>query len=302
MYRRLIAASFLLFTTGAHAQEDSTIAPVPAIITDEGDQQRITPPDHEKKESEMLSTKPAAEEKEKSIAAPAPLPAAAPKPLTPPTTVTSSVPSFGTGNKAPATFAPKIPFGKATPVQEIPAAPHNAVPTPVVGVDSVEVSEPAPPTPVAPEADPATQDPAEPTELTAPIFGQGEQKEGPFKIVIRVLNKVTAQSTLFKSAPHETVKFGRLEITTVACRVSEPNSQLDYAGLLDIQENLPGKEPGKEGEKKQLFKGWMYASSPSISALEHPIYDVTMVLCESAAPAPKTAEKDDKKPQKKTKK
>jgi len=298
MNPRIIAAALALLCANAHAQ-DGTIAPLPVGITDES---RITPADAEKRDSDILSTKPVNHQpkEERSVPAPAPLPAAEPKPdaaaaPAPATTPPAAVP-FGTSNKGPATFQPKIPFGRATPAAPvIPEGPRTTVATPVVDVNEIEASEPSPPTPVAPEADPATQDPAEPTELTAPIFNDDPSTGGPRKIVIRVMNKVTAQSTLFKIAPRETVKFGRLEITAIACRASAPTSQLDYAGLLDILENLPGKEAGK----KQLFKGWMYASSPSISGIEHPIYDVTMVLCESPA---KPAEKPEEKPKKKGRK
>ena len=134
------------------------------------------------------------------------------------------------------------------------------------------VSEPAPPTPVAPEADPAKEDPALPTEFSSPIFDAATDNGAPRKIILRVLNKVTAQAAQIEAKPGETIKFGQLEITAMMCRISAPNSQRDDAGLLDIMERLP-----ENGSLKPLFRGWMYASSPSVTALEHPVYDVAMV-------------------------
>lgn len=200
---------------------------------------------------------------------------------------------------APAKFMGKVPFGRAEPAPVIPNGPHTTVSVPVVDVQALDAPEAEPPTPIAPEADPAQEDPAEPTELTSPIFVEEEGSVQPRKIILRALNKVTAQSAVLNLKPNETVKFGQLEITAVTCRTSSPTSQTDYAALLDISEKLPMKD--KKEDLKPLFRGWMYASSPSITALEHPVYDVTMVKCDIASAAPKKDEKADAKPAKKAK-
>jgi hypothetical protein len=206
-----------------------------------------------------------------------------------------------------AVYQPKIPFGRAEPSGPvIPSAPHKTEAVPVVGVDSVEASEAAPPTPVAPEADPVQQDPEVPTELTSPIFEPEQGILAPRKIVIRVLNKVTTQAQLISFKPKDTSKIGQLQITAITCQKSSEKSQADAAGLLEI-----GELPSSDKEKiKPLFRGWMYASSPSVTALEHPIYDVTMVRCEmvggesaDSAASDKQGKKDSgSKADKKTKK
>ncbi len=184
----------------------------------------------------------------------------------------------------------KVPFGHAEPPPPvIPSGPHATVAVPVVDVDAVESGEAAPPTPVAPQADPAKEDPAEPTDLTSPIFTPESGTNWPRKLVLRVLNKVTGQSAIITLKPGENVKVGQLQVTAVNCQASAPTSQTDYAGLVDISEQKPGEKTMKE-----LFRGWMYASSPSITALEHPVYDVTMVACDINQPAaakPAEAEK-----------
>lgn len=196
----------------------------------------------------------------------------------------------------PANYQPKIPFGKADySTKPIPEGPRSVVAVPVVDVDAVEASEPAPATPIAPETNPAEENPEEPTELTSPIFVEDAGPLGPRKIVLRALNKVTAQAATLNLKPNEMVRFGQLEITAVTCQTSAPNSQTDYAALLDISEN-----PAGALKPKQLFRGWMYASSPSITALEHPVYDVTMVNCDimpsGAKTDPKEARKTEQKP------
>ena len=205
--------------------------------------------------------------------------------------------------RPPAAMPNKNPFGRgeaakmADEAKSVSKASPATAAVPVVDVDAVEASEAAPPTPVAPGADPVAEDPAMPTELTSPIFNEDPEPGMPRKVVIRALNKVTAQSELMSIKTGDKIKFGQLEITAITCRTSAPESQTDYAGLLDIAEKTAIKD-----QTKPLFHGWMYASSPSISALEHPVYDVTMVECKLAIPTVKKDEKDAEKAAKKGKK
>ena len=230
----------------------------------------------------------AAPVKPEESAVPAPLPWKKMEPAT------SAAAPFGKPSSGGAAPAGKVPFGHASmPLggpNAIPAGPHDAVAVPVGNVDAVTASEPAPPTPPPPGANPAKEDPALPTELTSPIFVDDKTDTAPRRVVILALNKVTGQSSQFKLKPGETVQFGLLDITAIMCRASAPNSQPDYAGLLDVHERLPDKEG-----VKPIFRGWMYASSPSVTALEHPIYDLTMVDCDIESPADKAKEKPEKK-------
>lgn len=195
-----------------------------------------------------------------------------------------------------------VPFQRATPYgsQAIPAPLPSERSVPVENIDGIEMSEPAAPA-TAPidEANPAQEDPAAPTELTAPLFAANTDTKTPRDIKLRVLNKVTANAQDIYLKPGETEKVGRLEIQASNCFVSIPSSQSDSVALLTISEHLPDKE---KKEPKLLFHGWMYASSPSLTALEHPIYDVTMVDCmlktapvDAVPDAKKTAEKPKKK-------
>ena len=67
----------------------------------------------------------------------------------------------------------------------------------------------------------------------------------------------------------EVVRFGGLEIVAKACRKRPPEEQPESAAFLDIRET---KVSG--GDKTVLFAGWMFASSPALSAMEHPVYDI----------------------------
>ena len=298
-FRRIGLASALAVTALvrlSHAQEPNPTTNA-SSATPDTTLQRITPLDEDPGADDMLTTHPVKPHpKPVAVAAPppssdAPPPASVPPAPTPPAPPTHS-------SAQPNSYQP-VPFGHASmpAASQVPSGPHSTEAVPVGTVDAIAVSEPAPPTPVAPGADPVKEDAAAPTEFNSPIF-EGLKDDGlPRKISIRALNKVTAQSVLYKLRPGETANFGRLQITALMCHTSIPTSQTDYAGLLDIQEKLPGKDG-----IKPIFHGWMYASSPSVASLEHPIYDVTMVACDIATPEPKDEPKTDKKPAAKTKK
>jgi hypothetical protein len=70
----------------------------------------------------------------------------------------------------------------------------------------------------------------------------------------------------------ETVRFGHLDITADSCRVpqSEPTADaFAFLRIRDVREDAP------------RFSGWMFASSPALSALDHPRYDVWVLSCSS---------------------
>lgn len=97
-------------------------------------------------------------------------------------------------------------------------------------------------------------------------------------VVLQGLDKVTARTETFKAAVGETLTFGTLEIVVRACDRMPPTEPPESAVFLDIYETRPG-EP-----RTDLFHGWMFASSPALNALEHPVYDVWALECLSDLP------------------
>ena len=91
--------------------------------------------------------------------------------------------------------------------------------------------------------------------------------------VLQGLDKVTARVSIIEAPVGRTVRFGTLEIIARTCDKRPPEEPPESAAFLDIWEV-------RRGEAAQsLFRGWMFASSPALSALEHPVYDVWMVDC-----------------------
>lgn len=191
----------------------------------------------------------------------------------------------------PASAAP-IPFGKSTAVmdKQFVTGPKSISAVPVENVDAIETGEPAPAEPAENVANPAKEDPAQPTQLTAPIFTP-QSSEGIRSATIRVLNKVTARAEKIELKPDQVVSSGKLLISASHCQHSDPSSLPDDAVLVNVSEVTDAKSPAKP-----LFTGWIYQSSPSINALENPIYDVSLVSCNDAVKpaAPKMAISDKK--------
>lgn len=107
-------------------------------------------------------------------------------------------------------------------------------------------------------------------------------------VKLQGLDKVTARRQRFEAQMGTVTSFGNLEIVPRACWQSPADEQPESAALLEIWQWKPGEKPSF------VFFGWMFASSPALSSLEHPIYDVTVLGCIEAK-KPKKDKKDGKK-------
>jgi hypothetical protein len=103
--------------------------------------------------------------------------------------------------------------------------------------------------------------------------------------ILQGLDKTTARVSRIEAPVDQSVHFGTLTITVRACVKRPPEEPPESAAFLVIDEVRPG---GETAVSKRVFSGWMFASSPAISALEDPIYDVNVLDCKSdttAAPS-----------------
>ncbi len=92
-------------------------------------------------------------------------------------------------------------------------------------------------------------------------------------VVLQGLDKVTARVSAIEAPIDVPVRFGTLEIVVRTCHKAPPEKPPESAAFLEISDLRPG-EP-----RVELFSGWMFASSPALSALEHPVYDVWVLDC-----------------------
>lgn len=96
--------------------------------------------------------------------------------------------------------------------------------------------------------------------------------------VIQGLDKITARVSRFAAPVGEPVKFGTLLVLVRDCEQSAPEDRPENAAFVEIHDNRPGENHG------MLFTGWMFSSSPALSALEHPVYDITVLDCKGPPP------------------
>lgn len=97
--------------------------------------------------------------------------------------------------------------------------------------------------------------------------------------VLRWLDKSTARVDQVTVPVGRPVTLGGVEVTAQACRRAAPDQTPEHAAFLKIVEFQPDEPP------RPLFQGWMFASSPSLSAMEHPIYDVWVLECRDTPPS-----------------
>jgi hypothetical protein len=106
--------------------------------------------------------------------------------------------------------------------------------------------------------------------------------------VLQGLDKTTARVSTIEAPLGKAVRFGRLVITARACVKHPPEEDPESAAFLQIDE-LKQSE-GSEPVAQRVFSGWMFASSPALSAMESAIYDVSVLDCKAdAPPAPAAA-------------
>ena len=97
------------------------------------------------------------------------------------------------------------------------------------------------------------------------------------------LDKITGRIISFDAAVGETVQFGALQVTPRVCYTRPPTETPNTDAFIEVDEVT------LQGEIKRIFTGWMFASSPGLHAVEHPIYDVWLTDCKHpviAATAP----------------
>ena len=101
------------------------------------------------------------------------------------------------------------------------------------------------------------------------------------------LDKITGRIINFDEDIGETVQFGALRVKTSACYTRPSTEAANTDAFVEVDEIT------LQGEVKRIFSGWMYAASPGLHGVEHPVYDIWLTDCKvpdqtivSAAPEP----------------
>jgi len=131
---------------------------------------------------------------------------------------------------------------------------------------------PGPTQPGRPQPTAAPQPPAAPPTNEVVVEPPPQRIANP-TAVFEGLDKITGRTTTFEVAINETVQFGALQVTPRVCYSRPPTETPQTDAFVEVDEVT------LEGKIRRIFTGWMFAASPGLHAVEHPIYDVWLTDC-----------------------
>lgn len=94
---------------------------------------------------------------------------------------------------------------------------------------------------------------------------------------LQALEKVAGRVHRMEAEVGRQARWAGLDVTVRECMLRASEDVPDSVAFVEVAE----RRPGSEGAVR-IFSGWMFASSPAISALEHPVYDVWLVECRTS--------------------
>ena len=115
------------------------------------------------------------------------------------------------------------------------------------------------------------------TALTSPVLA--ETISNPIAS-FSGLDKITGRITNFDVYIDETVQFGALQITPRVCYTRPPTETQRTSVFLEVD------QVSLKGGTERIFTGWMFADSPALNAIDHPVYDIWLVDCKQTSDTP----------------
>ena len=98
-----------------------------------------------------------------------------------------------------------------------------------------------------------------------------------YAAVLRILDKITARVEEIEVKTDAPFKFGTMVISVKSCLATPPEETPESAAFVTAEELKIGEN------STPVFSGWMFASSPALSAIEHPVYDLWLIGCKYPA-------------------
>ncbi|MGI2035855.1 DUF2155 domain-containing protein [Rhizobium panacihumi] len=117
--------------------------------------------------------------------------------------------------------------------------------------------------------------------LMTPQMASAARLENPVAVFAGI-DKITGRITTFDVYVNETVQYGALQVTPKVCYSRDDTEAQKIDGFVEVDEITLDRKI------RRIFTGWMFADSPGLNAVEHPIYDVWLTGCKdkSDVPAP----------------
>lgn len=192
----------------------------------------------------------------------APPPAAPPQPQAPP---------------------PEDPIAEALRAQEEASAEEEAPPAPG------EITPQAAPEPRAvAEPDPPARKADEEAEEAVVAEPEALPEDQPLRVrhgsaIMQAVDKITAERLRFEVKVGQPTRYKGLVFTVRACETNASDEPMaDSVAWMEVR-----AEPRTQTEdtpSRRIFRGWMYARSPSLNPLEHPVYDAWLIACRDSRP------------------
>jgi hypothetical protein len=138
---------------------------------------------------------------------------------------------------------------------------------------SVAAAQPKPAALIPPKASataPSAAAPDAPPPLLADAPGT--------TLMLRGLDKITGKPTDISAPIGKPVRFATLTITVRYCYSTPASETPETSAFVQVEDHRPDQGT------KRVFSGWMYASSPGLNGMEHPLYDVWVINCSNGAP------------------
>jgi hypothetical protein len=171
----------------------------------------------------------------------------------------------------------------APPANKLPPKLKPDAVTPDKGPAAASVAA----APEAPDEDNPEVDSAAPPSKAAAAKPVEPMKRPRYRVaVLQALDKVTAETVRFEAPVNQPVRYKNLIFTVHACETTAPDeADLDAVAHVEIDNQPKGPDGAAPPPARQVFRGWMFASSPGLNLLENPIYDAWLIACKDATPA-----------------
>jgi hypothetical protein len=98
------------------------------------------------------------------------------------------------------------------------------------------------------------------------------------------LDKITGRTTSFDVYIDETVQFGALQVTPKVCFSRDESEAQKISSFVEVDEITLDRKI------RRIFTGWMFAASPGMNAVDHPVYDVWLTGCKQSSDVPAPSE------------
>jgi hypothetical protein len=195
-------------------------------------------------------------------------------------------------------YKPYVPEKKPSRPSAKPAAETVKTAPPSSGSQDPAYVSPAPQTELRPfnpssasaQASAAPRQPAQASSSSsASVPSYARAKRPRYGVaIIEALDKISSESVRFEAPIGQPVRYKGLIYTIKACETSADDEPMaDVIAYMQVRTNpVTAANNTQTVRSKEIFRGWTYASTPSLNPLEHPIYDAWVIACRKPLAAP----------------